>query len=313
MSKDKVTIIGGGLMGAGIAQIFALSGHPVTVYGRLGGSIEKVREIIKSDCELWVNYGVTTQEKAAAAQELVSISHDMAEAVKDADFVVEAIAEKLELKQDTFRDIDSIAKPSAVLASSTSVISITEIAAKSKGRHRILGTHFWNPPGLIPLVEVVQTVHSDPRAIEYTMNILTQAGKKALHVKKDVPGFLANRMQHALWREAVSIVEQGIADAATVDESIRTSFGLRLPILAPMENADMVGLDLTLNIHEYILKHLEASPNPSPLLKEKVAAGDLGFKSGKGFQSWTPEAIAASRSRLKQYLLEAAGKKRKDG
>ena len=310
MSKDKVAIIGSGLMGAGLAQIFALSGHPVAVYGRPGGSVEKVRDAIKADCDLWVDYGVTTQEKADAAQKLVSISHDMAEAVKDADFVVEAIAEKLELKQDTFREIDSIAKPSAVLASSTSVISITEIAAKSRGKHRILGTHFWNPPGLIPLVEVVQTVHSDQRSIEYTMNILTQAGKKALHVKKDVPGFLANRMQHALWREAISIVEHGIADAATVDEAIRTSFGLRLPILAPLENADMVGLDLTLNIHEYILKHLEASPVPSPLLKEKVAAGDLGFKTGKGFQNWTPESIAASRSRLKQYLLETAGKRR---
>ena len=146
----------------------------------------------------------------------------------------------------------------------------------------MVGTHFWNPPYLIPLVEVVRTEQVDPAVVDTTMGLLRRVGKRPIDCKKDVPGFVANRLQHALWREAISIVEHGIADAATVDESMRFGPGLRLPILAPMENADMVGLDLTLAIHDYILPHLEASGEPSPLLREKVAAGDLGFKSGQG-------------------------------
>jgi 3-hydroxybutyryl-CoA dehydrogenase len=137
-----------------------------------------------------------------------------------------------------------------------------------------------------------------------TFNLMKLVGKHPIRVNKDVPGFVANRLQHALWREAISIVERGIADAATVDESIRYGFGLRLPILGPMENADMVGTDLTLAIHEYILKHLENSPEPSKLLKEKVNIGELGFKTGTGFQNWSPADIQQSKTKLIQYLLK---------
>ncbi len=190
-----------------------------------------------------------------------------------------------------------------VLCTNTSVMSITEIGARAAHKERVVGTHFWNPPYLIPLVEVVRTADVDPDVVERTMELLRAVGKHPIDCKKDVPGFVANRLQHALWREAISIVEHGIADAATVDESIRFGPGLRLPILAPMENADMVGLDLTLQIHDYILPHLEASGEPSPLLREKVEAGDLGFKTGKGFAEWTPEQAEASRQRLAAYLV----------
>jgi 3-hydroxybutyryl-CoA dehydrogenase len=128
-------------------------------------------------------------------------------------------------------------------------------------------------------------------------------GKHPVRVNRDVPGFVGNRLQHALWREAVSIVEKGIADAETVDECIRFGFGLRLPVLGPLENADMVGTDLTLAIHDYILKHLESSSEPSPLLRKMVENGDLGFKSGRGFQEWPKEKAAKSRKKLQEYLL----------
>jgi 3-hydroxybutyryl-CoA dehydrogenase len=197
-------------------------------------------------------------------------------------------------------------KPDAVLATNTSVMSPTEIASTSKKRDRIIGTHWWNPPFLIPLVEVVQTEETPPWVIDLTMDLHRAIGKHPVHCKKDVPGFVANRLQHALWREAVSIVERGIADAATVDESLKFGPGLRLPVLAPLENADMVGLDLTLSIHSYVLSHLEDSHEPSPLLKEKVAKGELGFKTGGvGFQEWTPEEQKALRTRLLNYLTKA--------
>jgi 3-hydroxybutyryl-CoA dehydrogenase len=166
-----------------------------------------------------------------------------------------------------------------------------------------VGTHFWNPAHLIPLVEVVRTEKSSDAVVSAVMELLTRAGKKPVLCKKDVPGFIANRMQHALWREAISIVENGIADARTVDDAVKYSFGLRLPQLAPLENADMVGLDLTLNIHRYILQYLEDSHMPSPLLEEAVSKGELGFKTGKGLQSWTKGQADNSRTELNEYLI----------
>jgi 3-hydroxybutyryl-CoA dehydrogenase len=154
------------------------------------------------------------------------------------------------------------------------------------------------------LVEVVPGADTAQQVVDTTYDILASVGKHPVKVKKDVPGFVGNRLQHALWREAISIVDQGIADAATVDEVIKNSFGLRLPILAPLETADMVGLDLTLQIHEYILKHLDRSTEPAAILKEKVAKGDLGFKTGQGFSQWSDESIAESRMRLSEYLIK---------
>jgi 3-hydroxybutyryl-CoA dehydrogenase len=140
--------------------------------------------------------------------------------------------------------------------------------------------------------------------MEATYQLMKKAGKHPVKCMKDAPGFIANRLQHALWREAISIVESGIADAATVDEAIKNGFAVRLPVLGPLENADMVGLDLVLAIHDYILKHLEASPRPSPLLSEKVKSGELGFKTGSGFQVWSAEAVAKSTSNLLEYLID---------
>jgi 3-hydroxybutyryl-CoA dehydrogenase len=192
-----------------------------------------------------------------------------------------------------------------VLATNTSVMSISEIAKPSKNRERMIGAHWWNPPTLIPLVEVVRHDEVADWAAELTMKLMAKIGKRPILVQKDVPGFVANRLQHALWREAISIVERGIADAATVDEAVKAGPGFRLAQLAPLENADMGGLDMTLAIHDYVLKHLEDSHEPSPLLKEKVAKGELGFKTGgKGFQEWTPEQQMALRNDLFEYLCE---------
>ena len=300
---QKIAVIGAGLMGHGIAQIFAVHGHDVTLVDLDMKVLESATAGIRNNLELMADHDFIAPEEIDLALARVNTTTDIEKSVDGADFVIEAVVENLEVKQNIFKKLDQLCPPSTILASNTSVISITEIARESVEQKRIVGTHFWNPPHLIPLVEVVPGAETLPETVDVTYDLLLSVGKHPVKVKKDVPGFVANRLQHALWREAISIVENDIADAATVDECIKFGFGLRLPALGPMENSDMVGNDLVLAIHDYILEHIESSPEPSPLLREKVEHGDLGFKSGRGFQSWSEEQIAASRKNLQEYLL----------
>jgi 3-hydroxybutyryl-CoA dehydrogenase len=303
----RVAVIGGGMMGTGVAQVFAAAGHEVALQDLNPEALERAPGAIRGNLSLLAEHGLFATDAVEDAVGRVHATTDLREAAQGADFVIECVFEDLALKQGVFEQLDGFCPPEAVLCTNTSVMSIAEIGARAGHKERVVGTHFWNPPYLIPLVEVVRTEDVDDAVVERTMDLLRRAGKHPIDCKKDVPGFVANRLQHALWREAISIVEHGIADAATVDESIRFGPGLRLPILAPLETADMIGLDLTLAIHDYILPHLEASGAPSPLLKDKVAAGDLGFKTGRGFQEWSAEEADASRRRLVEYLVHVLG------
>ena len=229
----------------------------------------------------------------------------MRAAVRDADYVVEAVLEDLPLKQKIFAEIEKHVRPDTILASNTSVIPITSIMQGLEKRERALGTHWWNPPYLVPLVEVIETQWTSPQTVDFTMKLHAAAGKKPAHVKKDVPGFIGNRLQHALWREAISLVEHGICDAETVDTVIKAAFGRRLAVLGPLENADMVGTDLTLAIHQNVLGDIDSRPGPSPYLEKLVKDGKLGFKSGEGFRKWSPEQQTALRAKVLQHLKKA--------
>ena len=301
---SNVVVIGAGMIGPGIAQAFAARNYQVCLLDIKEEILLKAIENIRSNLSTMVQKGVSSESEIDCIISRIKTTTNMAEAVSEAQLVIEAVTENLELKQKVFQDLDRLCSPETILATNTSVISITEIAAKARRRERILGTHFWNPPYIIPLVEVVKGKETSEETLETTYQLLNNAGKHPVKVMKDVPGFIANRLQHALWREAISIVEYGIADAATVDEAIKNSFAIRLPVLGPMENADMVGLDLVLSIHDYVLKHLESSPNPSPLLREKVKRGELGFKTAQGFYTWSPGEINKSKERLLEYLIE---------
>lgn len=300
----NITILGAGMMGPGLAQIFAVKGYTTTIWARRPEVLPEAVKTVRANLEIMAKNGIGRQEDIEPAIKRIKTTNDFEEAVSNADFVEEAIGEDLALKQDFFQRLDTLCHEKAILATNTSVISPTEIAEKSKHRERIVGTHFWNPPHLIPLVEVVKAKETSEETMEKTMALMKAVGKKPVWVKKDVPGFLANRLQHALWREAISIVQNGIADPAEVDEAVKNSFGLRLPVLGPMENADLAGLDLTLAIHNYVLKHIEDSHGPSPILKEKVEKGDLGLKTGRGFQEWSSERATGLRQGLVNYLLK---------
>jgi 3-hydroxybutyryl-CoA dehydrogenase len=299
MSKARIAVVGAGLMGHGIAQVFALAGHDVTLTDAVAKNLETAQSRIATNLR-----DLGDDERAALR---VTPCADLAEAVREADYVVEAVSEDLPLKQKLFADIERNVRPDAILASNTSVIPITAIMQGLNKRERALGTHWWNPPFLVPLVEVIGTEWTSPAALAWTMELHQAAGKRPAHVKKDVPGFIGNRLQHALWREAISLVEHGICDAETVDAVIKASFGRRLAVLGPLENADLVGTDLTLAIHNTVLPAIESRPAASPYLQKLVADGKLGFKSGEGFRTWSAEEQAALRAKVFAHLKGTRG------
>jgi 3-hydroxybutyryl-CoA dehydrogenase len=294
MNKAKIAVVGAGLMGHGIAQVFALAGHEVAVTDSVAQNLDSVKSRIAAN--------LRDLDDDVGAVSRVTPHSKLAEAVRDADYVVEAVLEDLPLKQKLFAEIERHVRPDTILASNTSVIPITSIMQGLNKRERTLGTHWWNPPFLVPLVEVIETQWTAPNVIAWTMVLHQMAGKKPAHVKKDVPGFIGNRLQHALWREAISLVEHGICDAETVDAVIKASFGRRLAVLGPLENADLVGTDLTLAIHDTVLPAIESRPGPSPYLLKLVADGKFGFKSGQGFRTWSAEQQSALRTKIMQHL-----------
>ncbi len=297
MPKPHIAVIGAGLMGHGIAQVFGLAGHDVAITDTHAPTLASARDRILAN--------LTDLGDDVEALERIRICPALAEAVAEADFIVEAVREDLDAKRGLFADIERAARPDAIFASNTSVIPITAIMGGLKNRARALGTHWWNPPYLVPLVEVIATEWTTPAAIDFSMKLHADVGKTPVLVKKDVPGFVGNRLQHALWREAISLVENGICDAETVDTVIKAAFGRRLAVLGPLENADLVGTDLTLAIHQTVLPAIDARPGPSPYLEKLVAQGKLGMKTGEGFRTWTPEQQAALRARVMRHLKAA--------
>ena len=295
--RAPIAVVGAGLMGHGIAQVFACAGHPVAVHDPAAGALATVHRRVAVNLS---RLGLSDE-----ALECISLHARLEDAVQGAAFVFEAAPEEVELKRALMEEITTIASADAIVASNTSSMPVAVFAERVADRTRVIGTHWWNPPHLIPLVEVVQGDDTSAETVARTMDLLIAVGKLPVHLRKDVPGFVANRMQHALWREAMSIVQHGICDAETVDLCVKNSFGLRLAVLGPLETADLGGLDLALNIHEQILPFIDGTPGPLPILRDKVAAGDLGMKTGRGFRTWTEEQASAAHARLAEHLAAA--------
>ena len=298
----NVLIMGGGMMGKNIAFVCSsVKEHEITIY-----DINQVDVAagIKANTKQLTDKGILSSEELEERLSRIHFTQDLeSDGIKDADLVIEAVFEDMDLKRKTFAQLEERCRKDCIFCTNTSVMSPSEISRDLKYRERFVGTHFWNPGHLIPLVEVVRTDATSDETAQTVMDFMTAIGKKPCLCNKDVPGFIANRLQHALWREAISIVEHGIADAATVDTAIKNSFGLRLPQLSALENSDMVGTDLTYNIHEYVLPYLEDSHKPSPLIVKMKEEGKMGFKSGEGFYNWTQEDIQKCSADLNEYLI----------
>ena len=290
-----VAIVGAGLMGHALAAIFAAAGSRVTLCEADSTTLASAKQRIRTSLE--------AAELDPNAGDAVRLVNSLDALDPECRFVTEAISENLRLKQELFRDLEK-RLPQALLASNTSVLSIGEVAKLMKSPERLLGTHWWNPPYLIPLVEVVQGPQTRLEYVQWTMALLRSVNKSPVHVKKDKPGFIGNRLQHALWREAFALLEEGICDAQTVDFVARNTLGLKLGTLGPIENADYVGLDLTLAIHQHVFPALSQADQPLPILARAVAEGKLGAKTGEGMLSWAPGAREEVARRLNKYVRE---------
>ncbi|MCO5066748.1 MAG: 3-hydroxyacyl-CoA dehydrogenase family protein [Rhizobiaceae bacterium] len=301
--ENRVAVIGAGLMGHGIALTFARAGFAVATTDPDAEALKNVKSRIFDSLSLLgeSDAGIET------ALRRVTVCPNVAKTVEGASFVFEAAPEKLALKQALFAEIEAFAPADAIFASNTSVIPITAIMHDLRSKDRALGTHWWNPPHIIPLVEVIRTADTDESAMDKMIDFLNQAGKTPVRVGKDVPGFIGNRLQQALWREAISLIERGICDAEAVDTVVKASFGRRLAVLGPLENADLVGCDLTLDIHNTVLADLECRPGPSPLLEEMVRTGRLGMKTGQGFRTWTTAGAKTLKEKVVTHLRALEG------
>ena len=294
----QVAVIGAGLMGHGIAQVLAQAGHTVAITDSDRSVLGSARDRIARNLE---ELGVP----AAPVLERVRTEDAVAPAVAAADVVIEAVAEVVDVKQALFADLASLAPAHAIFASNTSVIPITRLGERldDDARGRLVGTHWWNPPHLIPLVEVVRTAFTRQDVVDRTVDLLRDAGKVPVVVHRDVTGFIGNRLNQAMWREALALIEAGVCDAETIDIVVKSSFGLRLPVLGPMENADLIGLELTRNLHALLLPDLSDAKTASPLLDAAIARGHTGLAAGHGLRSWTPEDAEAVRRRLAAHLI----------
>jgi 3-hydroxybutyryl-CoA dehydrogenase len=297
-NKPPIAVVGAGLMGHGIAYLFAAAGHEVRVQDPMQPAIDRLPERLGEIC--------TLLGRDRAIVDRVVGGTNLAWAVEHAAFVFEAAPEKIDLKQQIFTDLGRLAPTEAILCSNTSVIPISTISQLMADKHRMIGTHFWNPPHLVPLVEVVLMSEANRPAADQVVALLRDAGRHPVLVNRDIPGFIGNRLQHALKREAIAMVAAGICDAETIDDVVKLGFGARLAVLGPLEQSDLVGLDLTKNIHDVLIPDLDITPHTHAYLDALVAKGDLGMKTGKGFRAWTPAQAEAVRDRLRTFLAEAA-------
>ena len=303
MTPQKIGVIGAGLMGHGIAYLLAAAGHTVGIYEPSAEWRNSLQTRLKAALDLLGDDALLVSR--------ISCHDAMAPAMQDASFVFEAAPEKLPLKQQLFAELESLTAPTTILASNSSAIPSTRIGEKLKHRDRVIGTHFWNPPHLVPLVEVTQNEKTSNDTVRRTMELLRGAGRNPVHVKRDIPGFVGNRLQHALKREAIALVAAGVCDADTIDEVVKTGFGARMAVLGPMEQSDLVGLDLTLDIQNVLLADLNRDTAPTQFLKDKVASGKVGMRAGEGLRQWTPEAAEAVRERLRRSLADQSKARKK--
>ena len=284
-----IGVIGAGLMGHGIAQVFALKGYKVKLFDNDPKVLESSPEKIHNNLQTLLEMHLVESQEIEDCLNHLQLCHTLPEMCEGVELTIEAVSENVDLKRAIFGELEALTRPQTILCSNTSGISIGLISENLRFKERVIGTHFWNPPHIVPCVEVIKSQFAADEVFHTVIELMERVGKKPVRVLKDIPGFLGNRLQHALWREAISLVEKGIAAPEDIDRVVKYGFGLRLPFIGPLETADLAGLDLVYDIHKYLFSDLENRSTPSPLLKTLLDQKATGVKSKKGFYNWTDE------------------------
>jgi 3-hydroxybutyryl-CoA dehydrogenase len=298
----NVTVLGTGNMGPGIAFQFARAGYEVTLWGRNEKSVIKGRENLVRIIDDMQRYEIVSLQEAETIFSHVVITKDFSEAAKEADLIVEAIAEQLELKQYIFAKIEDICSSGTIIASNTSTLLPSSLSLRMKQRQRFLVTHFWNPAYLAPLVEVCGSSETSQQIINTTMSILRKIGNEPVLIRKEIPGFLGNRIMHAMNREALSLIGNGVCDPADIDKVVLSSFGPRFANLGPMEYLDFSGLDLIKSIQNYLYADLDTTKGVLPVIDKLVSEGNTGMKTGKGLFDWSRKENKIRENRDKEFI-----------
>lgn len=299
----KIAVIGTGLMAHGIAQEFAQNGYKVQMVGRSQESLTRATDNINNNLKNLLDQNLITNDIIETTKNNLSTILSINEIDKDTNIIIESVLEDLKLKQDLFEDLEKICSKDTIFTSNTSSFKPTLLAEKMKNPERFLNTHYFNPPQLVPLVEIVKGEKTDHKYAEFMHNLYLKIGKKPVTLKKEFPGFIANRLQIAVLREALHIVQEGVADASDVDTVISNSIGRRWAVAGVFEVCELAGLDLFLKISEELQPSLNSSGEPLNILKEKVKNGEFGAKSGQGFYDWSNKSATDIRAKIAKNLL----------
>lgn len=286
----KGAVIGLGTMGPGIAATLAHAGHDMTCFDVSAEQLRKAEAALPSLTE------VLDKIRISGKKGKISFQSDVSRAVREADFVVEAVPERLELKQQVFRDLDRAAPAQAILASNTSGFPITRLQEGLPGRARVVGMHWSNPPHVIPMVELIAGAHTDRALLERTRRLIADSGLIAVVVEKDVPGFVHNRLLYAILREALSLVEKDVIAPKELDQCFKWGLGLKLAVIGPMELLDVAGLDVYEAVASYLNADLDRSTAVASSIQKKTKARELGMKTGKGIYEYTPQEAERLRA-----------------
>jgi 3-hydroxybutyryl-CoA dehydrogenase len=308
----RLLVIGTGQMRPGIAVSAARGGCQVTLYGRGAESLARGMAYWRSGLALLRQYEVVEADEAARAEANITGTTDLDSAARQAEWVIESIAENLPAKQELFGRLDQLCPRETIITSNTSGLRATDLGAATSRPEQVLTTHFWNPAHLMELVEVVPGERNDPAITDRVIAALASWGNKIpVLVRKDILGQIGNRMQHALLRECINLLEQGVADADTLDIVLRKSFGLRCPVMGQLETADVVGLNTVVAIQRYMTPTLYNEPRPARLLEQLVADGHVGAAAGRGLVDWNNRSGDDLRLRRDTWLLERLAEDKK--
>lgn len=300
----RICNLGCGTMGFGTAIDFARHGYDVNMFGRKDASIERAMGNIRATLAIMKANGLLNDEEEASLLQRIHGVTTIEEAARDADFVIESVAEDMAVKQQVYRELEGYLPADVIFATDSSGFSPTEVSSVLDHPERFVVAHFWNPPHLIPLVEVVPGEKTSRETVDITWKLMEKIGKKPAALLKEAPGFVGNRLQFALLREAIHCVQDGIATAETVDFICKYGIGRRLGVTGPLETADLGGLDVFYNISAYLNTDLADDKEGAALLKQCVDEGRLGAKTGTGLYPWTPEELENIERRREDVLIE---------